>query len=120
MNESEAVHLDKYRKLEDTLQSEMDIPSRLMPQSSSTFMVVDEDKASHLAKSRQLEIKLLEIKIKAEEKRLLAEERRIEAEQKRIEALTARKNYFTQLINDNSSKKYTSTYCFVSLPVTPN
>ncbi|KAK3895059.1 hypothetical protein Pcinc_001227 [Petrolisthes cinctipes] len=78
-SESEPVHLEKKRTFEDTVQSEMDIPSRLIPQSSSTFMLLDEEETSHVAKSRKLEIKLLEFKIKTEEKRLLAEEKRIEA-----------------------------------------
>ncbi|KAK3869047.1 hypothetical protein Pcinc_025615 [Petrolisthes cinctipes] len=95
-SESEPVHLEKKRTFEDTVQSEMDIPSRLIPQSSSTFMLLDEEETSHVAKSRKLEIKLLELKIKTEEKRLLAEE-------KRIEAFTAQRIYFRKLINDKTS-----------------
>ncbi|KAK3887403.1 hypothetical protein Pcinc_008519 [Petrolisthes cinctipes] len=100
---SEPVHQEKKITFEDTVQSEMDIPSRLIPQSSSTFMLLDEEEASHVAKSRKLEIKLLELKIKTEEKRLLAEERRIEAEEKHIEAFTAQRIYFRQLLNDKTS-----------------
>ncbi|KAK4301368.1 hypothetical protein Pmani_003085 [Petrolisthes manimaculis] len=110
MSVSEPVHLENKRTFENIVQSEMDIPSRLIPQSSSTFMLLDEEEASHVAKTRKLEIKLLEIKIKTEEKRLLAEERRIEAEErrieaeeKRIEAFTAQRIYFRQLINDKTS-----------------
>ncbi|KAK4325673.1 hypothetical protein Pmani_003766 [Petrolisthes manimaculis] len=102
-SESEPVHLEKKRTFEDTVQSEMDIPSRLIPQSSSTFMLLDEEETSHVAKSRKLEIKLLELKIKTEEKRLLAEEKRLLAEEKRIEAFTAQRIYFKQLINDKTS-----------------
>ncbi|KAK4329425.1 hypothetical protein Pmani_000183 [Petrolisthes manimaculis] len=47
---SEPVHLENKRIFEDTVQSEMDIPSRLIPQSSSTFMLLDEEEASHVAK----------------------------------------------------------------------